>query len=401
MAISNLQHVQPGDLITAKSMNDLVDALLLLEQRVSDIEAGGTPGGPPILMERSPTGDVEVNSLLTLKGRNFLRPSELNTVMLGEVPINRFADNSDDRNLVFTIPDVFSSLPRSVPIFIHHEFGDSTSMEIRLLPRTPTQGGQVIVFNQTPPLPEINVGSSYNFSWLVDSQTILPARYRFSVVFTNVIGASLTLWQEGTEITPSGPREITAGHPLTVNARVTVPTGATSVDIALKVEATDRFTSRTSDSISLVVGRPPVLSDPRALLTIAEIPPFDPNTGDPNTLRSAQIDGVDGIEVQFGQTGQIPINIHVTDDGTAEGTYTYSALIEDGARLWNAGPIVPVTNALRAPDDATISVQIQNTDTRNTSDIKFLIVKAAHRPVRAAADDFTSFIRFPIRGYTP
>jgi hypothetical protein len=398
MAITNLQHVQPGDLIKAEDMNRLLDALQLLDVRVTSLETGDGGNRAPILLQRSPSGDIEVNSPLTLIGRNFLLPSDRNTVTLGGVPINQFNADSDETNLIFTVPDVFSALPRTVQVSVRNEFGESTELNVGLLPHVVTQGGLVVIFDQTPPLDEIVVGNTYTLSWLVDSQTVLPVTYNFTLEFTNVVGATVSLWRSDSNVNPSGPREIRRGNPQLVTATVRVPEGATSAQVALRAESTDHAFGRTSATLALEVGETPEVSDPRVLMTRMTIPPLDAVTGGPNPVRLATINGVDGVEVRFGQTGRVPINMHVGTDQSAAGTYNFTATVEDAAGLWTGGPVAPTTLSRTAPSDRTLQATIQNTDTGNTTTVKFMVVRATHRTA-AGVEDFNSFIRFPIRGF--
>ena len=397
MAIPNLQHVQPGELIKAEFMNRLLDALQSLDLRITSLEAG-EGSRAPILLQRSPGGSIEVNSPLTLIGRNFLLPSDRNTVMLGGVPINQFNNDSDETNLIFTIPDVFSALPRGVPVMVRNEFGDSAELEVTLLPHVVTQGGLVVIFDQTPPLGEIIIGNSYTLSWLVDSQTVLPVTYNFNLVFTDVTGATASLWLNGSSVNPTVPTQIRRGTPQLVTATVRVPEGATSAQVALRAESTDHAFSRTSATLGLTVGDTPNVSDPRALMTRVTIPPLDPVTGAPNPVRAATINGADGVEVRFGTTGRVPINLHVGGDPSAAGTYTFSAAVETPAGLWTAGPVAPVTLGRGVNTDRTVQATIQNTDSGNTTTVKFMVVSAT-RTVEGD-EDFTSFIRFPIRGFS-
>lgn len=397
MPITTLRHVQPGDLIKSEFMNSLLDSLQSLDLRITSLETGETGNRPPVLLERSPSGNVEVNSRLTLIGRNFLRPSDQNTVTLGGVPINQFDTDSDESNLIFTVPNVFSGLPRSVPATVRNQFGESAELQVGLLPVAVTQGGQVVIFDQTAPLGEIVIGNTYDLSWMVDSQTVLPVTYNFSLVFSNVVGASVAAWQADSPITPSGAREIRRGTPQLVTARVKVPTGATSAQLALKAESADRAFSRTSDSLDFTVGQTTVVSDSRALLTVVtEIPPFD-DVGT-NPVRNATINGASGVEVRFGATGKVPINLHVGSDPSAAGTYRFTATVEDPAGLWTGGPVTPAESGRTAPSDRQIDATIQNSDAGNSTTVKFMVVSAIHR-TEAGTEDFTSFVRFPIRGF--
>jgi hypothetical protein len=399
MAIPTLANVQPGDLITSEFMNLLIDAMRSLDLRISDLEGGDAVNRPPVLTGRTPTGDIEAGSLLTLLGRNFLRPSELNTVMLDNVPINSFGSNSDDTQLIFTVPDVFGALPRTMPVSVTNQFGASAQLQVRLLPHVQPQGGQVVIFNQTPPLGQINAGSTFELRWLVDSQTVLPAVYNLSVNFSTVFGASAAAWQAGTLLTPSGPREIPRGSPLAVSARITVPAGATSVQIALRAEPDDpAIAGKSSDALSITVGATPDISDPRVLPTLpAAIPPFDGTA--PNAARAASIGGVSGVEVRFGATGLIPIAIHVTPDSSAAGTYSFEASVEDPGGLWQSPTVTPTAGSQAAPSDRNLSVHIQNSDAGHSTTVKFLVVRARHTNATTGANDFTSFVRFPIRGF--
>lgn len=393
------KHVQSGDVITAEMWNLVVDNLKDLDDRLSLVGTGPGTNGPPILINRWPTGDVEVGSLLTLNGRNFLRPKELNTVTLGTVPINQFSNNSDESTLTFVIPDIYGNLPRTVPVSVSHQYGTSTPLQVKLLSHTQTQGGTVVIFDQTLPLGQIDVGATYQLKWLVDSQTLLPATYNFSIVFSNVVGASLTSWQAGLQLSPTGPREIRRGTPLTVTANVTVPTGATSAEVRLKAESMDRSFVGSSGTINLTVGQTPAVSDPRVLLSVPGVPPFN-SSGQANPARKATIDGdPSGIEVGFGQTGEVPITIHVINDPTAAGTYRFSAVVENASGLWANPIITPSSSGMTAPSDRDISLALQNTDSQNphSTEVKYTVVYATHRTA-AGADDFVSFVRFPIRG---
>jgi hypothetical protein len=398
MPIITPQNVQPGDLITSEFMNLIIDALRSLELRISNLEAGESTGRPPVLIGRSPSGDVEVNSLLTVVGRNFSRPSELNTVMLGGVPINQFSD-SDDRNLHFTVPNVFAGLPREVSLSVRNEFGEAPNqLQVRLLPRAQPQGGQVVIFNQTAALGEILEGNTYDLAWLVDSQTVLPVTYNVTLEFSSVVGASQAAWRAASVIVPSGSQEIRRGSPLRVTARVTVPPGATSAQVALRAESQDGTFSRTSDSLDFTVGQTIEVSDPRVLITlVTEIPPFD-SSGAPNPVRGAVIGGVNGIELRFGSSGQVPINVHVIADSSATGTYRFSTAIEDPAGMWVAGSVTPAQAGQTAPSDRTVQATLQNIDTGLSTMVKFAVVRATHL-TSTGADDFVSFVRFPIRGF--
>lgn len=390
-------NVRPGDLITALSFNELLEVIRDLQNRVTILETREATENPPVLSDRVPSGDIEVNSLLTLRGYNFVQPSNKNTVYLGNVPIKQFATSSDERNLIFTVPDVFDALPRSVVVYVETDFGKSPSLEVRLLPRVQPQGGDVVVFDQTLPLGDIVAGGTYPLSWLVDSQTIRPAVYTFSLVFTNTVGATADAWRAAATLTPNGAREIRPGNPLAVTASVQLPTGGKSANVALRVESSDGGFTNTSAALKLEVGTVAEVSDPRTLVTLLEPPPQNAaGTGD-NPVRAAVINGTSGIEVVFATSGDVPVKVFPTA-GSSAGTHTFTATIEDAGGRWVVEGVTPPQAASISGGTREIAVTLTNTDTQRSSMPTFLVVKAAHRPTGATADDYVSFVRVPIKG---
>jgi hypothetical protein len=312
--------------------------------------------------------------------------------MDGNFPIQQFLDGSDAKHLIIQVPNVFSGLPRLVSVQVTNRNGSSNQLQIPITPAAPVQGGQVVVFSQTAPLGQINVGSTYTLQWLVDSQTVLPAVYTFRVIFTNVQGTSPDAWLTSTVLRQTGQQQISRGNPLMVTASITVPAAAVQATVALQAASVDGLFQHTSDTLTLVVGQTAVVSDPRVLLTIGDIPSN-------NVARKVTINGVDGIEIPFRQQGQIPITVAVTNDATAAGAYNFSATVDTPAGLWSNPTVAPTTAGLQALSSRTVSVAISNTDINNSTTVKTLRVSAAHIPQGQNNPDFTSFISFPIQGY--
>ena len=321
--------VHPGDLITAQHFNVLRADVRALQIAVAALQGGVvTTSKGPVLVSRDPTGDVEVGSKLTLLGANFKVAGSTNTVMLGNVAVSAFLAE-DDTHLAFQVPDLFTGLPRDMTVFVTNANGVSQTLIVRVLPQVPVQGGQVVLVDQTSALGQINVGTAYQLKWLVDSQTLMPVTYKWSLVVSNLDGSSADGWSKPAVFTPAGPTAIAAGAPVLVTAAVTVPAGAKKADVALKVETLNGTFSKTSNAQHFEVGQTAVVSDPRALVTLKAIPPLNPDKPtERNPVRAQTItmpDGttVSGVQATFGGTGKIPINVHVTGDQTAAGSYAY------------------------------------------------------------------------------
>jgi hypothetical protein len=394
--------VQPGDLITAQFVNSLLEDINTLQLRVAALE--GSAGGP-VLVRIEPSNETAVGDLLTLIGSGFdIQPGKT-TVLMGGVQISAFNLGSDSTKLMFQVPDSFTGLPKTVAVSVKVGDRGSTSLACLVNPLVPQQGGQVVIEPTTPALGTIIVGNTYPISWQVDSQTILPATYRFALLFTGLTGSTVTAWKTASPITPTGDQQITRGAPITVTANVKVPTGASKATVSLDVISTDGLFHNTSSPLDLVVGQAPAVSDPRVT--------FDPISigAAAQTVRKAQItvDGASlaGVQIKFGQTGVIPLTVRLQTDAehpgtaTAAGDYTYTAVIETPAGRWAVPIVAPTGNTgVAAGSTRSLNLTVQNTDAGTSPIPTFLKISAAHRPPGSAAPaDFTSFIRIPIQGY--
>lgn len=393
------QQVAPGDLITADLINQILRDLADLNVRMSQLE--GTTGGPMIL-GRVPSGDVPVLSRMTVLGTGFDADRSRNTVLLGGVSITSFFPESSETQLVFQIPDLFTGLPRLVEMSAQAGGRTSNAIQVRLQPRAQTQSGTVVIIPRTEPLGEIQVGQTYTLRWRVTGQTSLPATYRFRLVFTGASGAPVSDWESNSSVTPS-EQQLSLGGQANVTATVEIPTGATQAQVALEVRSTDGTITRTSDPLALVVGDEAVISDPRARISLPTEIETD-LSGTPLPLRPARITAggvdLDGIQVGFGQTVDIPFDLFVTDVASAAGDYAYSAEVENAGSAWAVEDLAPEgdTGVARGTQ-RTITVTLRNAEPSSSTAVRYMVVRASHRPTATAPVDFVSFIRFPIQGY--
>ena len=402
---SRRSHMAPGDLITSELMNRVLGELADLDARVTLLEGSATGG--LTLLGFSPSGDIQVGSQITIIGSGFDPTTGITTVLLGNVPITDFLAGGTPNQLVFGVPDLFTGLPRLVDLKVKVGAKTSNTLSLRLTPRVVSQGGQVVIGPQTATLPPIAVGGNYALKWLVDSQTALPASYKFSLEFTDVVGSTLAAWQAAASTTPAGSVQIVRGNPQIVSATVVVPTGATSAQVALRAISADGLQSRTSAPTALLVGSTPQVSDSRASVLLpgpGGIGPFGPD-GLPNPLRAASIStasgALDGIQLRFNSTGTLQLTMSVTSDGTAAGDYFYSAQIESLGTAWALNTVTPVTGDLnvKTNEQRFINVGFSNTDATASTTVTYLVVRAEHRPSGSSTGNFVSFARFPIQGY--
>jgi hypothetical protein len=386
---------QPGDLIPSDEWNAISAAVAGLEARVAILESRPGGGNAPVVSGRDPQGDVAVGSRLTVLGRNFLVPADQNTVTLGSAAIAQFLTGSDDEHLVFQIPNVFSGLPQTLQLTVTNRNGTSAPLSVRVLGQETPQGGRVVFLPQTPTGQTPQVGDQVDFEWDVDSQTTVPERYLLRPVFTNGVGVGTDQWLAAATVTPSGVTRIARGNPVRAQISVVVPNGAERVDVALEAAAQDHADlTRTSDALRVEVGEEVTPSDPRTTVTLRPLPPLD-DTGQLNPAREATIGGASGVEVQFGQRAYLQVGAHFSEAGR----YRFSVQVEDGDR-WT--PEVSPQSATRTANSTSqLDIGLRNLETAPAGPARFMSVRAVKRNDANNADEFVSYVRFPVRGYAP
>lgn len=402
MAIQ-LDSVKSGDLIKAEVVNqfiaELKSQLQSLDERLSLLEtAGSSQSNAPVLIGRNPTGDIVVGSRLTLLGRNFLDPWNLNIAIFQSgtqvISINQFLPESTTTSLVFSLPsNQFSELPSNMTVSVSNRNGTSASLPIRVLPLVVIPQGQVGIPPPIVPGGIITVGSSYVYQFSVASETTVPEMYDFSAVYTNVNGATLEAWQNATQISPTGLQRIAPGQPLIVRIMVTIPPGAASVNLALHVRSlnNDAVLTRSSVPVFIKIGQEQEPNDPRTTITLSDAL----SSNDSNT-KNEIIDNLDGAEIHYGLTGRIRVTAHFT----VAGRYRYDAQIENAGDLWSidTSKITPPSNETVGSQQIII-VPVHCQVNSASSEQRFMRIYAYHRNLTDTADDFYSFIRFPIRGF--
>ncbi|MET7636354.1 hypothetical protein [Streptomyces sp. NPDC005078] len=390
MSPIHFDRVEPGALITARFVNRILDQLERMQAEIDEIK--GSDKNIPVITGRSPLGDIPVPSELTLIGRNFLIPVNQNTVTIdGTVSITGFLVGSNDTRLIFDIPPTIAGLPKNVEVKVTNRYG-SDSTTVRLVPDQ-TVTGQMLITDSTSDLGEaIQTGHTYLFTFQLDSQTNIAEAYAITPRFTNAQGTSASAWQTGAVLVGSSPVTIRPGAPTTVGVRVTVPAGASSVDFAVGVAAqhsTDPRLNRTSAVRTLAVGQPQKPNDPRTTLSLADIGPVFDN------VRKVTIDGNEGIEIQYNTRGPVPVRA----DFSVTGRYRYEAEIENPGGLWELGTPVPAEGEGTAGQFTKVTTELTSSVTSPSSEQRFMVVRAI-RLKEDGTNDFLSYTRFPIRGFS-
>jgi hypothetical protein len=270
--------------------------------------------------------------------------------------------------------------------------GDSRRPETALIIRP---AGEVIFSDITGNIGNIVAGSSYNFVVSIDSQTNVPELYALSVSYALVNGSTAAAWQNATTLEPSGVQQIARGQPLTVRARVTVPQRANNAQLVLQARSLNNDAELTkSFVIPISVGQAPEPNDPRTTLTLDDrLGLFVPNIR--NALITVGGLTLNGAEIAYGQTTTVTARAHFSESGR----YRYQAEVENPDGLWSVLQTSPTITSEERDSEQIVLVNVQCLANGPASELRFLKIYARRRNADDTADEFSSFLRIPIRGY--
>jgi len=142
MAITVLQHVSPGDIISSNLVNYLIDSIIDLDQRLSALQAV-TPSGPIVITSFEPSIEQAVGQVLVINGSGFLFPPEQNVVRIDSTQVTSFRAGSTSARLEFIVPPVVPAIPpggRNVVVSVQNSTGGPVQRLYRLTPAIPASG---------------------------------------------------------------------------------------------------------------------------------------------------------------------------------------------------------------------------------------------------------------------
>jgi hypothetical protein len=141
MAITILQHVKPGDIISSDLVNYLIDNIIDLDQRLSTLQSV-TPSGPITITGFNPSVQVPIGQVLVINGTGFAFPPEQNVVRIDDVQVTSFRPGSTSIRLEFIVPAV-PNVPqggRNVIVSVANASGGPVTRLYRLTPAVPVIG---------------------------------------------------------------------------------------------------------------------------------------------------------------------------------------------------------------------------------------------------------------------
>jgi hypothetical protein len=395
------REVRPGELITAELMNQILGQLESLELRVAALESRPPVGSEPVpvISDWSPK-PVAVRQRLDVTGLNFPATPSATSVDLDGNFVTHFI-SANATSMSFEVPPGIQQLPRDVPLTIRN--GQlSATVKVKVIPETVIPKGTMFVNDVTPSLGLIEIGKTYTFVFELDSQTIPSEQYQVEALFSDAVGtATAQTWKQNTTLrlanNASVPSEVTVGpeSKVTIKAEVKIPTGATSVNFALRTISVHNPTelTKTSKLIGIKVGDTQATSDPRTTFSINIFGPLA-------SARKTQIDGVDGVEVVYGKSELVKVTEHFT----VEGNYNHTVEMEaTDPNIWALTFAPKMTAEVSGGEEVisfTLALKKAAADPGGAhSEKKFVVVKS-QRTNTDGTGQFTSFTRFPVQGFT-
>lgn len=151
MAITVLQHVNPGDIISSNLVNYLIDAVIDLDHRLSALQAV-TPSGPIVITDFAPIVEQAIGQVLVINGSGFLFPPEQNVVKIDSTQVTSFRAGSTSARLEFIVPPVTPAVPaggRNVVVSVQNSTGGPVQRLYRLTPALIVPGFPPTITNIT------------------------------------------------------------------------------------------------------------------------------------------------------------------------------------------------------------------------------------------------------------
>jgi len=253
------EKVNPGDLISSKFMNQVLDEIQSLEDRVSLLTALGAGGGPPVL-NPLPPGPWHVGDDITLSGQNF-GPLATTVVTIGNATINQFESGSSDSILRFTIPTIFAADQGTPLLLTVSTPKGSATTSITIFPVQPTMpsGSLLSSLVQSPP-GTLAANQSFIFVFSIVANLNMPETFSVS---PSVDVGWLAVYVDGSG-NPVLPSEVSisgssSSQPVTVSipVKVTIPANpgpSGQLQLTITSKRNPMQLTKTSAPFTLTIG---------------------------------------------------------------------------------------------------------------------------------------------------
>lgn len=392
-----IRQVNPGDLITAGLVNQMLGDITDLAVRVAALE--GAKGGPVVTGIAPDNTGIEIGSLLTVMGTGFNREPAFNIVHLGGKTITQFHEGSSEVALIFPVPDLFSGLPKKVDVSVETGGKVSNTYPVNLVAKPREQLGHIDIDEAAMPSGVLAADANVTFGWDVTAATTLDDTLTFTL---EVAGAqppaTAAQWQASAAngFSPPSQMPIKAGETKRVNLTVHAPVGATAANLQFKAVGIDGQVEKLSPVIEWRAGQSLAVSSPNAEITIDEV--GDTNfTIVPNFKASNGTTYPQGFTAKVGAPCDVAFQIKDKRGSGPSANYTCTATFASDQGDWAIAPIMGGSTTGLAPGgDITFAATFDNNAGAAGKEY-FLKIEASQTKSVSGIVPYSSFTIYPIK----
>lgn len=361
---SQLQRVNPGDIISAPAWNSIVDALNDALLRIQTLEAGSAPGTGLAISQLLPPGPYRIGDSLQILGQNFQFAAGAARVFLNATQVLNLLPSSTDSQLNFLIPTVPGVLETGTVVdLIVLNQNQTVTRQVTLRPRlSPLQGNLTIEWQSVTPATVVP-GQPAVFAYRVTSGTNNAATWALTAAVD--VAANAAAWNSQLRVLdPQGnelnPRQIALepGQQVTLQVQIpNVPAVANGTSFGVTLSASASTITGSSGIRQFVVGT--ATAPPDQSMSLATVPAFSQGALVGNTLT-----------VPGAQNRVLVISATLS----VAGTYTVARTVQGGAAGWS----------IALDDGTTDSFQINPADLSGGTTQRLLRYRVAATATAAA-----------------
>jgi len=337
-----ISDVQPGDLITALRMNELIDAINDLKDRVADLEG---ESNRVVITDLVFTSPLRLGAHVEIQGRNFGYSHGDQRVRFDNVDITQFRTGSDDTHLLVSVP-VFANFPdegRDVTLFVGNGTTAATRI-LRVLPvDRPVSGNLVDVLWETvapnPPLSQVGAApQTLRLGYRLRSRLGTARTFTITPNFSRSELQNVEVRDENDAVITNGQIPLGALEERLFFVQVpNVPSGLTTgTNFTVTVTAVSGGVTG-SDTRSFTIGTSVTPSDPNITLSVSDFNAVD-DAGIPVPTDGSYDAVSDTIKLRQNRFGRMELEATFDVIGTYTVTLTPSGTVAGWTRtLESAG----------------------------------------------------------------
>jgi hypothetical protein len=309
------QQVNPGDLITADLVNQILRDIADLNLRMAQLESGSTT--TPVLQLFQPVDGAQFRAGedLVIQGRNLGFTQGTSVVTIDGIRATDYRTGSTDDRITVRIPGVSTPTADGRDVVLVVSNGTSSAIRtLRIRPAQDLAGAMDVTWEDVTPNP-IQPGQRATFEFRLKSRANLDASYLVTPVISQVASAetwtaAATVLLQGAAV-PSRLVPVAAGAERTIQIRIDpVPAVANGTTFSLSVAAVSGAVTGTTGRLRMSVGTAITLPDPDVTVSLSTAEFFPADSG--TLSRGTEFDSV---QVDRTATARLTLVANITTPG--------------------------------------------------------------------------------------